>query len=514
MRLEQTLRHSASRYPDKTALVTGERRLSYAELDAASDRLAAALAAQGVGRGDRVVILADNGWEAVVSLFGAAKAGAVFSLLGAGTKAARLAYVLGNCRPAALIALARLQPIVAAALAETQAPPLRCCLVADGEPALPGALRFADALACPGGPPAHPGIDLDLAMLIYTSGSTGRPKGVMLTHRNVEAAATSVMSYLENGPEDVILDVLPIAFSYGLYQVLTAVRAGATVVLEKSFAFPQAILARLAAERVTGFPLVPTIAALLLQQRELHPGAFPHLRYLTTASAPIPPSHLERLQTLFPQARIFSMHGMTECKRCTWLPPEQLPLRPTSVGIPVPGTEAWVADETGARLGPGEVGELVVRGPHVMQGYWEDPEATARALRPGPYPWERVLHTGDLFRMDEEGFLYFVSRKDDIIKTRGEKVSPREVENVLYLLPEVREAAVIGVPDPLLGMAVKAVLVLAPGASLGEREVIRHCAARLEDFMVPKQVEFRAELPKTDSGKISRRLVAETTGAR
>jgi acyl-coenzyme A synthetase/AMP-(fatty) acid ligase len=208
------------------------------------------------------------------------------------------------------------------------------------------------------------------------------------------------------------------------------------------------------------------------------------------------------------------MHGMTECKRCTWLPPEQLPLRPTSVGIPVPGTEAWVADETGARLGPGEVGELVVRGPHVMQGYWEDPEATARALRPGPYPWERVLHTGDLFRMDEEGFLYFVSRKDDIIKTRGEKVSPREVENVLYLLPEVREAAVIGVPDPLLGMAVKAVLVLAPGASLGEREVIRHCAARLEEFMVPKQVEFRVELPKTDSGKISRRLVAETTGAR
>ncbi len=513
MRVDGFLTESARRLPDKTALMAGGRRMTYAELDTASDSVAAALAAQGVARGDRVVIFADNGWEAVVSLFAAAKAGAVFCLVNPTAKADRLGHILGNCRPAALVTLDRLLPVAAEAIGHT--PPLACCLVAGSrdKPDLPGGLRFEEALAWEGKPPDPAGIALDLAMLIYTSGSTGRPKGVMMTHQNVSAAASSVMAYLGNGPDDVILDVLPISFSYGLYQVLTAVKAGATVVLEKSFAFPRAILDRIAAERVTGFPLVPTIAAMLLQMRDLKPGAFPHLRYITTASAPMPPAHLARLQELFPKARIYSMYGLTECKRGTYLPPEQLRIRPTSVGIPIPGTEAYVVDEDGRRAAPGQVGELVIRGPHVMKGYWEDEAATARALRPGPYPWEKVLYTGDLFRTDAEGFLYFVGRKDDIIKTRGEKVSPRDVESILYMLPQVHEAAVIGVPDPVLGMAIKAVLALAPGARLTEREVIRHCAARLEDFMVPKQVEFRTELPKTDSGKISRRLVAEAIGA-
>lgn len=513
MRVERFLTDSARRFPDKVALVTDGRRVTYAELDAASDRVAAALAARGVRRGDRVVIFADNCWEAVVSIFATAKAGGVFSLVNPSAKSGRLGHILGNCRPAALVTLGRLLPVATEAMA--QAPALACCLVAGAKeaPQLRGAMRFEEALAWREEPPRAPGIELDLAMLVYTSGSTGVPKGVMMTHQNITAAADSVTAYLENGPEDVILNLLPVSFSYGLYQVLTSVKLGATLVLEKSFAFPQAILDRIAAERVTGFPLVPTIAAVILQMRDLKPDSFPHLRYITTASAPIPPAHLERLQALFPRTRIYSMYGMTECKRCTWLPPEQLRIRPGSVGIPIPGTEAYVVDETGRRVAPGEVGELVIRGPHVMKGYWEDEVATARALRPGPYPWEKVLHTGDLFRSDEEGFLYFVSRKDDIIKTRGEKVSPKEVESVLYSLPGVREAAVVGVPDPVLGMAIKAVLAVAPEAGLTERDVIRHCAARLEDFMVPKHVEFRAELPKTDSGKISRRQVAEMVGA-
>jgi acyl-CoA synthetase (AMP-forming)/AMP-acid ligase II len=202
------------------------------------------------------------------------------------------------------------------------------------------------------------------------------------------------------------------------------------------------------------------------------------------------------------------MYGLTECKRCTWLPPEELGRRPGSVGIAIPGTEAYVVDDEGRRAPPGAVGELVIRGGHVMKGYWGDPEATARALRPGPFPWEKVLHTGDLFYADAEGFLYFVGRKDDIIKSRGEKVSPKEVENVLYEMPGIREAAVVGVPDPILGMAIKAVVVAEPGAALSEREVIRHCARRLEEFMVPRRVEFRDALPKSENGKISRRQVA------
>jgi acyl-CoA synthetase (AMP-forming)/AMP-acid ligase II len=205
------------------------------------------------------------------------------------------------------------------------------------------------------------------------------------------------------------------------------------------------------------------------------------------------------------------MYGLTECKRCTYLPPEELARRPDSVGIAIPGTEAYVADDDGRPVGPGIVGELTIRGPHVMRGYWENPEATDRALKPGPFPWEKVLRTGDFFRADEEGFLYFIGRRDDIIKTRGEKVSPKEVENVLYSLPGIAEAVVVGVADPILGHAIKAVVALSPGAELGERDILRHCAAGLEDFMVPKIVEFRDALPKTESGKISRRLIEEET---
>jgi amino acid adenylation domain-containing protein len=505
MRIDAFLADSARRFPDKIALVCGDRRLSYATLDAAAARLAATLAARGAGRGERVVIFAENGWEAVVALFAAANAGAVFSLVNPTTKADKLGFILRNCRPAALVTQQRLAPVAAAALAE--APPVPCLVVAGDAAVLPGAIALDEALSEAAPPPPFPGIATDLAMLVYTSGSTGFAKGVMMTHANVAAASGSIIAYLGLAEDDVILCALPISFDYGLYQVLMSVRRGATLVLEPSFAFPQAVLATLAREGATCFPLVPTMAALLLQMRDLEPGAFPHLRTITNTAAALPPVHIARLQALFPATRIVSMYGLTECKRCTWLPPEELARRPGSVGIAIPGTEAWILREDGTRAAPDEVGELVIRGPHVMQGYWEDPAATARALRPGPYPWERVLHTGDLFRADAEGFLYFVGRKDDIIKSRGEKVSPKEVETVLYALPGVREAAVVGVPDPLLGMALKAILALEPGAAVTARDVIRHCAARLEDFMVPRQVEFRDALPKTDTGKISRRLL-------
>ncbi|MEQ9692209.1 MAG: fatty acid--CoA ligase family protein, partial [Bauldia litoralis] len=194
---------------------------------------------------------------------------------------------------------------------------------------------------------------------------------------------------------------------------------------------------------------------------------------------------------------------------CTYLPPEELARRPVSVGIAIPGTQAYVADDEGKPVAPGVIGELMIRGPHVMRGYWENPEATDRALRPGPYPWEKELRTGDFFRADADGFLYFIGRMDDIIKTRGEKVSPKEVENVLYALPGIAEAVVVGVADPILGHALKAVIALSPGAALSERDILRHCSTGLEDFMVPKFIEFRDALPKTDSGKISRRLIEE-----
>jgi acyl-CoA synthetase (AMP-forming)/AMP-acid ligase II len=285
-------------------------------------------------------------------------------------------------------------------------------------------------------------------------------------------------------------------------------RVGGTVVLERSFTYPAAILDRIVRERATGFPMIPTISAMLLQM-DLTKWDFSHLRYITNAGAAMPLEHIAKLRKLMPHVKIYSMYGQTECTRVTYLPPDQIDARPGSVGRGMPNQEHYIVDDAGNRVGPGVVGELVVRGSHVMKGYWEMPEATDKALRPGPLPGERVLHTGDLFKSDSEGYLYFVARKDDIIKTRGEKVSPREVEDVLYALPGVAQAAVIGVPDKILGSAVKAVIVPRTGAQLTERDVLRHCAARLDDYMVPKFVEFRDEMPTTASGKVAKLALSE-----
>jgi len=506
MRVETFLAASAARLPDKTALIAGETRLSYARLDALSAALAAGLAANGVKRDDRVLVFLDNCWEAAVAIFAVLKAGACFSPINASTKPDKLGFMIDNCRPSAVVTSKRLAPMLAEALAATRTQPV--AIIAGGTDAVPGALDFEALVETPAAPANHGGIDADLAMLIYTSGSTGRPKGVMMTHRNIEAASASIMTYLGLREDDIVMNVLPLAFDYGLYQLLMAVRAGATLVLEKSFAFPQAIFEKMRAEKVTGLPLVPTMAAMILNT-DLAPGSFPHLRFVTNTAAALPPSHIERLQALLPGTTIFSMYGLTECKRCTWLPPERLGDKTGSVGIAIPNTEAMVVDEAGTRVAPGVIGELVIRGPHVMAGYWENPEATDKALKPGTHPWEKRLHTGDLFYADAEGFLYFVGRKDDIIKTRGEKVAPKEVEAVLVAMPGIAEAVVAGIADPILGQAIHA-MVVATDPALAERDVIRHCARHLEDFMVPKRVVFVSQLPKTDTGKVSRRLAAES----
>jgi len=279
------------------------------------------------------------------------------------------------------------------------------------------------------------------------------------------------------------------------------------VLLERSFTYPYRIIELLNQEHVTGFPIVPTISAVLLQL-DLSAHRFPALRYITNTAAALPTDHIRRLRDLFPDVKIFSMYGLTECKRVSYLPPDQIDIRPTSVGRGMPNEEVYVVDDTGQRASAGTVGELVVRGSNVMKGYWELPEETDRMLKPGPLPGEKVLHTGDLFRMDEEGYLYFVGRKDDIIKTRGEKVSPREVEDVLHAMPGVAEAAVIGVPDEVLGEAIKAVVRPQVGAKLTAEEVIHWCSLKLENFMVPKFVEFQGEFPKTLTGKISKRELA------
>jgi acyl-coenzyme A synthetase/AMP-(fatty) acid ligase len=263
----------------------------------------------------------------------------------------------------------------------------------------------------------------------------------------------------------------------------------------------------MAQERVTGFAVVPTVAAVLVGMN-LNRYDLTSLRYITNAGASLPPAHLRRLRDALPHVDLIPMYGQTECFRISYLEPSEVDRRPDSVGRGMPNQELMLVDDRGRAVGPGETGELVVRGSHVMRGYWSRPSETAAALRPGRFPGELVLYTGDLFRQDADGYYYFVGRRDDVFKSRGEKVSPREVEDVLYTLPAVAEVVVFGVAHPTVGHVVKAVLVLRPGAHLTVRDVQRHCAVFLEEYMVPAVVEFRESLPKTDTGKISRALLA------
>jgi len=496
------LEKSAQRTPDKIALICGKSRFTYAQIDQIANRLAHALVSRGVKRGDRVLLWLPNSVEMVVAVFATLKANAVFVPVNVTTKQEKLVFLANNCRAAVLVAAGR---HFETAVSTASAAPSIHTIIGTGAHTPPGkhTLSYDDIQAtCQPICPPRQTIDQDLACLIYTSGSTGDPKGVMSAHSNVVFAASSIITYLQNTPDDIVINVLPLSFDYGLYQLLMTFKFGGTLVLENSFTYPAYILKRMAQERVTGFPGVPTIFALLLQM-DLSPYDLSHLRYITNTAAALPPSHIEAIRQKFPQATLYSMYGLTETKRTLYLPPEELDRRPGSVGIAIPGTEVWLEDENGRRLGPGEIGELVIRGRHVMRGYWENPEATARRYRPGPLPGEQVCYSGDLFRMDEDGFFYFVGRQDDIIKSRGEKVAPKEVENVLYTLPGVTETAVIGIPDPILGQAIKAFIVT-NDSTLTERDVLRHCRAHLEDYMVPQQIEFRESLPKTTSGKIKK----------
>ena len=507
--LQDYLEHSARRLPDKTALVCMKQRLSYATLDARANALANTLRASGVQRADRVMVYADNTVETVVAFWAVLKANAVVCIVNPLTKSDKLAYLMGDCRPSALITDAHLLP-------QFDAPARHCAalkrvivsgVMTDAQlQALPGGLHWDAALAAgdPAHPPARSNIDVDLAAIIYTSGSTGDAKGVMLTHRNMLAAGTSISAYLGIREDEVILGVLPLAFDYGLYQMIMGFRAGARLVLARSFTFPAEILNLMVAEGVTGFPGVPTIFAILAELKSLASYDLSRIRYVTNTAANLPVKHITLLRQLFPDAKIYSMYGLTECKRCTYLPPEDIDRKPESVGIAIPNTELWIVDDQDNKVGPGVVGQLVIRGATVMKGYWEKPEATAKKLKPGPVAGEMVLYTGDYCRLDAQGYLYFVGRMDDVIKSRGEKVAPKEVENALMNIPGVREAAVIGVPDALLGQAVKAFVVMEEGAVLTDRQLQVECQRRLENFMVPKVIAQVAALPRTDTGKIKK----------
>lgn len=507
MLLYQTFLATAQRLPDKVALVDRSERIDYGELRRRVDALASALLDDGVTVGDRVVCLLENSVEFAVGTLATLALGAVCVPIGPLAKADKLAFILRDTRAVALLTHEQLASTWRPALADAfDAPWLRSLRVASGAPAVEGEPRIrgwpAAGASASASPRERSGSSNDLAFLVYTSGTTGVPKGVMLTDSNASSAWTSITSWLGLRVDDVVGLALPAAFIYGLGNLMMSLMLGATVVLERSAAFPLRLAEMLVRERVTVFPGVPMQFASLLGLQNLSRYDFAAVRLLTNAASALPVAHVRRLQAAFPNAGLVMMYGLTECIRASYLPPEEIELHPGSVGRGVPNQAHWLVDEFGHRLPAGSTGELVVRGPHVMAGYWERPDETAERLAPGPAQSERVLHTGDIFRSDTDGYLYFVSRKDDIIKTRGETVAPREVENAIYLLDGVTGCAVVGVEDETLGHALKAFITLRPDCALGARDIVKHCRMLLESYKVPKIVNIVEELPRTESGKI------------
>lgn len=503
------LKENVAEHPDKVALICDGQRLTYSQIDEKANRLANVFHSNGVRQGDRIIFYLLNSVELVVSVFAALKANAVFSVIDYATKLDTLRYIAADCGAVALITHDHQAELAGCLLHDISS--LQFAVLTGQGAALyarqaSGLLAF-DAIQqdYPPDIPPQGVIDRDLAYLVYTSGSTGEPKGVLTTHQSSLSAIEIAVEYLGLTANDIITSPLPLSFSHGFNQLLKTFRVGGTLILEKSFAYPAMTLKRMETERATGFASVPTVLAILLQM-DLSRYDLSHLRYVSSAGAALAPSIIQQIRQKLPQASLFSIYGMAEASNALGLEPTQIDQRPNSVGKAFPGTLAWVVNEDGQRLGPNQIGELVVRGGHVRCGYWNDPATSAQRFRPGPVPGELVCFTGDMFRMDEEGYLYFVGRSDEIVKSGGKKIAPKEVENALYSLKGVLEAAAIGVPDPILGQVIKAFVVLDEQArsSLAVQDILEYCHQTLEEFKVPRQIEIRDSLPKTPSGKIKK----------
>lgn len=502
MLIHEYLSQTADRCPEKVAVVCGNLRMPYGTLARRAKNFAAFLLTQELEKGDRVAVFIDSSCDAIIAIFGILEAGGCLVVINPSTHPDRLGFILNDAGAKFIIASADKLGTVEQAAKQCAVPPglivtgltetdERC---ASFEQACTTELPIAQRKI----------IDNDLAAIIYTSGSTGKPKGVTHLHRTIDVVVDAVAEYLEHSPDDVILGVLPLSSSYGLLQVLVTFFTGGRIVLEKGFGYPYEIIQRMKEEGVTGFAGAPTVYAIILRLEGLEREDFSRLRYITNAAAAMPPTFIPQLRKIFPSTKIFLMHGLTECLRTTFLPPDEIDTKPTSVGSGMKNVELWLEDTAGNRVAPGHVGEMMVRGSNIMQGYWNDPEATALVLRPGRYPWEKTLRTRDLFMMDDDGYFHFVAREDELIKSRGEKVSPVEVEDVLYRLDAVHETRVIGVPDVVLGQAIRAEIVLKENRTLSVQEVKLHCRKNMEDFKVPQHIEFVASLPKTQGGKIKR----------
>lgn len=511
---DQLVSISAQSNPHKSALVHKQSELSYSELDIQIDKTAKGLIGLGLSRHQRVAVFLPKLPQTIVSFFATSRANGTFVPVNAVLKAPQVQHILNDCDVSILITssdrLKGLSEIL------PNCPALRHIILIDKIPDqtltdLP--LHLFDQLSM-SDLPVFTRVDNDMAAILYTSGSTGKPKGVVLSHRNLICGAQSVSSYLENHSDDVILALLPLSFDYGLSQVTTAFITGATCVLLDYFLANDVVKA-IQKYQVTGLAAVPPLWQQLMKLKWPE-DATKQLRYFTNSGGAMPQVTLSKIRETFPSAKPYLMYGLTEAFRSTYLSPDKVDERLGSMGKAIPNAEVMVVREDGTECDADEPGELVHRGPHVSLGYWNDVTKTAERFKPAPSGVaglvlnEMAVWSGDTVKRDKDGFLYFVGRKDEMIKTSGYRVSPMEVEEGCYQgASEVAEAIACGVNDAELGQAIVIILVAKEESQLTDKELITKCKKSLPNFMHPKHYEVRESLPRNPNGKVDRSLLSK-----
>jgi long-chain acyl-CoA synthetase len=511
--LHSFITQRANLKPDSVAVIQGRRQVSYLELERDIARIASFLLRSSVLKGDRVGILSKNSAAYVAAYLGIQRAGGISVDINFQDSPHEIKTIINHCAISVLIVEHTYAPVAAQAIRET--PSVRMMIEIQkspgGSPAvtgkLPSQIRYAmwgeiqDGVEGKDSSAVLTGTDI--ASIVYTSGTTGKPKGVMLSHDNYLANARSINKYLGITERDKVMVVLPFCYSYGKSLLTTHLLAGGTLVLENSFMYPNAVFDKMVEEGVTGFAGVPSTFAIILNRSNIRNYHFPNLRYVTQAGGAMSPQHARELSLILPKTQVYIMYGQTEATaRLTYLEPDDLLKRPGSIGKAIPGVEIDVVGEEGT-VGYDQEGEIVARGENIMVGYWNDPEQTSKVLKEGR------LYTGDIGRKDEDGYLYIVGRRSDMIKSGAHRISPKEIEEVILEMHEVHEVGVVSVPDEILGEAIRAVIVLKEGYEQDAKKVQRHCQTKLAPFKIPKDVVFTNELPKTSSGKIRKFLLKE-----
>ena len=516
--LHQLINQQAKKTPEAPALLFKDQQFSYAELDQQVESVVTGLLAKGLAPNDRVATYLPKLPENVFALFGTAAAGGVFVPVNPLLKPAQVGYILQDCNVSVLITSTQRLGLLTEVL--TDCPDLQTVVVIEDE--LPELeqnhyqlLNWQQLTSSQSKIDPHNRIDADMVSILYTSGSTGNPKGVVLSHKNMVTGAHSVASYLRNTAEDRLLAALPFSFDYGFSQMTTAFSVGASVVL-MDYLLPRDVIRAIEKYTITGLAAVPPLWNQLAQL-EWPEATAQTLRYITNSGGAMPQATTTRLRESLPSTSVYLMYGLTEAFRSTYLPPEQIDQRPDSMGKAIPNAEVMVVRPDGTECDPHEPGELVHRGSLVAMGYWGDEKKTAERFKPSPGQVSEIplteiaVWSGDQVKKDEEGYLYFISRMDDMIKTSGYRVSPSEVEEVIYELPIIKEAAAIGLPHPTLGQAILIVASTSENnADDTDKQVLMHCKKELPNFMVPQHIIILNELPHNQNGKIDRKaLTAE-----